>query len=221
MNTPLTLPVCEIFYGLQGETSLAGLPFVFVRLVGCNLRCRYCDSTHAYTGGTKMTVTEIVKEATRYPTQHVLLTGGEPLIHTEATELARALATAGMSVSIETNGETPIAPVAPFCRIVMDIKTPSSGVEPSRYRENLPLLKRSDEIKFVIGDEHDYAWAKRVVSEIGRPCDEILFSPAFRDGAEGQEFLRWLAESIIKDRLAVRLQVQLHKLIWGPDRKGV
>lgn len=219
------LLITEIFHSLQGETSLSGVRFAFIRLTGCNLRCRYCDSAYAFKGGKKMSVEEVLAEIKPYQVRHALLTGGEPLLQRQSPALARQLVDAGYEVSIETHGEVSIAPVVDYARVVMDIKTPDSGMNRGGYEKNLPLLKKTDEVKFVICSEQDYAWARSLVRSGRIPTQEILFSPAvpaFRSpGTFPGVNPTWMAERIIEDRLPVRLQVQLHKLLWGADRKGV
>jgi 7-carboxy-7-deazaguanine synthase len=219
------LLVTEIFHSLQGETSLAGLPFVFVRLTGCNLRCSYCDSAHAFRGGTEMSVSEVLDEVARFDSRHVLLTGGEPLLQRQTPKLARELRERGHVVSIETHGEVSIAPVVEIARVVMDIKTPSSGMSRGGYAKNFAFLKETDETKFVIASKQDYDWAKALVRSGSIPTREILFSAARRARGQPGEFpgidATWLAEKILEDRLPVRLQIQLHKLLWGADRRGV
>ncbi|MCM2280094.1 MAG: radical SAM protein [Oligoflexia bacterium] len=219
------LLVSEIFHSIQGESSLAGLRFAFIRLTGCNLRCTYCDSTYAFKGGRRMSIREVLEEIRPYSVRHVLLTGGEPLLQRQSATLAEALSEAGYSVSIETHGEVSIAPVADRARIIMDIKTPASGMCRGGYERNLALLKDTDEIKFVIAAPEDYAWAREIVRSGSLKTREILFSAAQPvRGAPGiypGVSLDWLAEKILEDRLPVRLQTQLHKLIWGADRKGV
>jgi 7-carboxy-7-deazaguanine synthase len=219
------LLVTEIFHSLQGETSLSGLPFAFIRLTGCNLRCTYCDSAYAFKGGRKMRVAEILDAIRPYQVRHVLLTGGEPLMQRGTPELARALKAEGHEISIETHGEVSIAPVAETARIVMDVKTPSSGMARGGYERNLRHLKDTDEVKFVIASEEDYSWARERVRNGKIPTREILFSPAVRAAGMPGEFPgvsgRWLAERILEDRLPVRLQLQLHKQLWGADQRGV
>jgi 7-carboxy-7-deazaguanine synthase len=220
------LLITEIFHSLQGETSLSGIPFAFIRLTGCNLRCRYCDSAYAFKGGRKMSVAAVLDEVRPYRVRHALLTGGEPLLQRQAPELVDALLREGYQVSIETHGEVSIAAVADRARIIMDIKTPGSGMNRGGWEKNLPFLKPSDEVKFVICSESDYAWAREVVSsgKFSR-VGEILFSPvvpaAGSPGTVPGVNPRWMAERILEDRLPVRLQVQLHKILWGADRKGV
>jgi 7-carboxy-7-deazaguanine synthase len=219
------LLVTEIFHSLQGETSLAGVPFAFIRLTGCNLRCTYCDSAYAFKGGKRLRISEIIETIRPYQVKHVLLTGGEPLLQRQTPDLVRELAKCGYTVSIETHGEVSIQAVADVARIVMDIKTPSSGMARLGYEKNLRYLKSSDEIKFVIASPEDYVWAKQIVLNGKLPTEVVLFSPAMPASQSPGKFpgvnATWLAEKILEDRLPVRLQVQLHKILWGPDRKGV
>jgi 7-carboxy-7-deazaguanine synthase len=219
------LLVTEIFHSLQGETSLSGVRFAFIRLTGCNLRCTYCDSAYAFKGGRKLSIEQVLLTIAPYHVKHVLLTGGEPLLQRQTPALVKALKKAGYLVSIETHGEVAIAEAARDARIVMDIKTPSSGMNRGGYVRNLAHLKSTDEVKFVIASPADYEWARDLVRTNTLPCDEILFSPAVPAlGAPGSfpgVEPRWLAERIIEDQLPVRLQMQLHKQLWGPNRTGV
>lgn len=219
------LLITEIFHSLQGETSLSGVPFAFIRLTGCNLRCTYCDSTYSFKGGKKMSILEVLKTIECFQVKHVLVTGGEPLLQRQTPALVEALNAAGYSVSIETHGEISVASVVKNARIIMDIKTPSSGMSRGGYKKNLPLLKASDEIKFVIASPEDYVWARQIVMSRELPTQEILFSPMvqakFSPGTAPGVQPRWLAERILEDRLPVRLQLQLHKILWGTDQKGV
>ncbi len=219
------LLVTEIFHSLQGETSLSGVRFAFIRLTGCNLRCTYCDSAYAFKGGKRMTIDEILAEIEPYNVTHVLLTGGEPLLQRPTPELVRALKERGYQVSIETHGEVSIDQVAEHARIVMDIKTPSSRMNRGRYVANLPLLKREDEVKFVIASESDYFWARDLIRGGSIPTAEILLSPVVpvknAPGTFEGVGTKWLAERILEDKLPVRMQLQLHKFIWGADQRGV
>ncbi len=219
------LLVTEIFHSLQGETSRSGMPFVFIRLTGCNLRCTYCDSAYSFKGGTRMRISEIIETIEGFGTRQVLITGGEPLLQRQTPLLVQALSESGYEVSIETHGEISIEPVVRSARIVLDIKTPSSGMCRGGFSKNLPLLKASDEIKFVIASQEDYAWAKSVVTSGVLPCQEILFSPALPAKNSPGSFPgvapQWLAEQVLADRLPVRFQLQIHKYIWGADRTGV
>jgi 7-carboxy-7-deazaguanine synthase len=219
------LLVTEIFHSLQGETSLSGIPFAFIRLTGCNLRCTYCDSSYAFKGGKRMSIEEILRAITPFGVKHVLVTGGEPLLQRQTPALVRALKNSGYIVSIETHGEVSVREVADDARLIMDIKTPSSGMCRGGFKHNLPLLKPSDEIKFVIASRDDYVWASQMVRDLRLPTQEVLFSPAFPAQGSPGSFpgveTRWLAEKILEDRLPVRMQLQLHKLVWGKDTRGV
>jgi 7-carboxy-7-deazaguanine synthase len=219
------LLVSEIFHSLQGETSLSGVRFAFVRLTGCNLRCTYCDSAYAFKGGKKMSRAEILEVVRGYDVKHVLLTGGEPLMQRQTPLLARELHEAGFEVSIETHGEVSIEAIKGVARIVMDIKTPSSGMARGGFEKNLKHLSADDEIKFVIASESDYAWAKGILRAHRLPTREVLMSPAVVAAGQPGKFAgvspKWLAERILDDRLPVRMQLQLHKLLWGADRRGV
>jgi 7-carboxy-7-deazaguanine synthase len=217
--------ITEIFHSLQGETSLAGVPFAFIRLTGCNLRCTYCDSAYAFKGGALRTIDEILTEIRPFRVKHVLLTGGEPLLQRPIPELIDALVAEGYSVSVETHGEVSIAKAASKARIIMDVKTPSSGMNRGNWKANLPLLKATDEVKFVIASEEDYVWARDLVQTTKFPTQEVLFSPVMRTQGSPGEYPgvdpSWLAERILEDHLPVRFQLQLHKLLWGADRRGV
>ncbi len=230
------LLVTEIFHSLQGETAFSGLRFAFIRLTGCNLRCTYCDSAYAFKGGSKKTISEILATIRPWNVRHALLTGGEPLLQRPSPALVRALADAGYQVSIETHGETlpeAIRNVRDHARIVMDIKTPSSGMSRGGWRKNLESLNpRRDEIKFVIASPEDYLFARDIIrNELTdargelRYSQEILLSPVVvTRGAPGKfpgVDSTWLAEQLIADQLPCRLQVQLHKILWGADKTGV
>ncbi len=217
MTDPARLKITEIFHSIQGESTLAGERFSFVRLTGCPLRCTYCDTTYSYTGGKWMTLAEIVTEVATHQTRWVCLTGGEPLAHPNALPLVRQLIADGKRLTIETGGEEDIAPYAGLAKIIMDIKTPDSGEKAEKCFTNLQFLLASDEIKFVICSRQDYEWSRDVCRRYdlaGRFT--VLFSPSF----ESQP-LKELAEWMIEDRLDVRLQTQLHKHIWGSATKGV
>lgn len=210
-----SLRVSEIFHSLQGESRTSGLPTVFVRLTGCPLRCHYCDTQYAFTGGEAMTTAAILEAVSAHECQHVTLTGGEPLAQAGAYELLRLLAEAGFNVSLETSGAMEIAGIDPRVSIVMDLKTPGSGeLEKNRW-DNLAQLGPKDQLKFVICDRADYDWAKAQLQQ-WRLADigcELLFSPV-----HGQLDPRQLAQWILADRLPVRLQLQLHKYLWGNER---
>lgn len=205
----MALKVNEIFYSLQGETTSAGFTSVFIRLGGCNLNCIWCDTPQAKTGGTDMTIDEIMaKVETMEPFNHVTLTGGEPLIQEEAVELLHRLTDSGYDVQVETNGSILFDSMPRGVRIIADVKTPSSGEESSFREENIKFLKKYDEVKFVIGIMEDYQFAKDFIKNNLAGVDCIInFTPA----AKLME--PWaLANLIIKDRLNVRLNLQLHKI---------
>ncbi len=208
-----SLRISEIFFSLQGETSRVGLPTVFVRLTGCPLRCNYCDTTYAFTGGKTMTLDAILTEVARHGAHYVTVTGGEPLAQKNCLPLLQALCDAGYEVSLETGGALDVSGVDARVVKVLDIKTPASGEMEKNLWGNLEHLHPHDEIKFVLCDEADYQWAKQVLAEhkLAQRC-EVLFSPA-----QGQITARDVAEWILRDHLPVRLQVQLHKLLWGNE----
>ncbi len=207
------LRITEIFYSLQGETSRVGLPTVFIRLTGCPLRCTYCDTAYAFTGGQSLTLADILMQVAQYTTRYVTVTGGEPLAQKNCLPLLRALCDAGYSVSLETSGALDIAAVDMRVMRVIDIKTPASGeVEKNRW-DNLALITANDEIKFVICDENDYLWARTMLVQhhLSDKC-EVLFSPA-----QGSLNPTQLADWILRDSLPVRFQVQLHKILWNNE----
>jgi 7-carboxy-7-deazaguanine synthase len=211
LDTGVSLRISEIFYSLQGETSRVGLPTVFVRLTGCPLRCHYCDTTYAFTGGQSMTLQAIMDEVGRYPTRYVTVTGGEPLAQKNCLTLLRLLCDEGYKVSLETSGALDVSAVDKRVMKVLDIKTPASGEVEKNLWSNLDRLKTDDEIKFVLCDEADYMWASKILMErnLADKC-EVLFSPA-----QGQLSPTDLADWILRDKLPVRMQLQLHKILWG------
>ncbi len=205
------LRITEIFLSLQGESSTVGLPTVFVRLTGCPLRCRYCDTEYAFRGGEYREISDILAKVSAYQVRHVTVTGGEPLAQPACLPLLEYLCDAGYQVSLETSGALDISQVDHRVTRVMDIKTPGSGeVDKNRY-ENLACLAPRDQVKFVICDRADYEWSRALMDEhrLAGRC-ELLFSPAF-----GQQDGTRLAEWILGDRLPVRFQLQLHKILWG------
>ncbi len=211
-----TLRITEIFYSLQGETTTSGLPTVFVRLTGCPLRCHYCDTEYAFFGGEKYPLSQVLEQVKEYQPNYVTVTGGEPLAQPNCLPLLKDLCDAGYRVSLETSGALPIADVDKRVVVILDLKTPASGEAGRNLWENLPHLKNGDEIKFVICDRADYEWVRLKLDQYqlddGR--FELLFSPS-----QGQLEPVQLAEWIIEDNLPVRLQMQLHKQLWG-DKPG-
>jgi 7-carboxy-7-deazaguanine synthase len=210
------LRITEIFHSIQGESTHAGRPCAFVRLTGCNLRCRWCDSEYTFTGGDRMSIDDVVAQVKSYKCKLVEITGGEPLAQGESLDLIKRFCDDGFEVLIETSGSIDIAPVDRRATIILDIKCPGSGeVEKNRW-ENLQHLKPGDEIKFVIADRADYDWARRVIEERNLNRWTVLFSPVW-----GEMNLQSLAEWMLADGVPARLQTQLHKHIWGADARGV
>ena len=207
------LRITEIFHSLQGETSRVGLPTVFVRLTGCPLRCGYCDTAYAFHGGESLTIDAVLSEVARHGTRYVTVTGGEPLAQKSCLALLAALADRGYSVSLETSGALDVSQVDARVSRIVDIKTPGSGEADRNRWENLAHLNARDEIKFVLCGEADYAWAKEVLEarRLDRICP-VLFSPSYRDLPPAS-----LAAWILRDRLRVRMQLQLHKVLWGEE----
>jgi 7-carboxy-7-deazaguanine synthase len=210
------LRITEIFHSIQGESSHAGRPCVFVRLTGCNLRCRWCDSVYTFTGGEKVALEEVVERVKAYGCRLVEITGGEPLAQAEALPLIARLVDDGFEVLIETSGSIDITPVDRRAKLILDIKCPGSGEVAKNRWENLEDLRPHDELKFVIADRADYEWARELIAERRLDRWTILFSPVW-----GELELKPLAEWILADRVPARLQTQLHKHIWGADVHGV
>ena len=204
------LRITEIFYSLQGETSRVGLPTVFVRLTGCPMRCTYCDTAYAFSGGKTMTLAAILAEVARYPARYVTVTGGEPMAQKDCLPLLRDLCDLGYDVSLETGGALDISAVDARVIKILDIKTPASGEAEKNLWSNLDALHEQDEIKFVLCDEADYMWAKQVLRErdLAGKCS-VLFSPSHNQLSAAE-----LAGWILRDNLPVRLQMQMHKLLW-------
>jgi len=211
------MKVCEIFTGIQGESSSSGVLSTFVRLSGCNLRCSYCDTTYAYYDGTELTEDEIIDKVKTAGVKTVEITGGEPLLQEGVLHVVKRLLDDGCKVLIETNGSIDIRDIDRRAVVILDIKTPGSGMSEKMKMSNLDYLGPKDEVKFVITNREDYEWAKGVVSRyaLAGRC-KVLFSPAF-----GMLKPRDLSEWIISDRLDVRLNLQLHKYIYGPEERGV
>ena len=214
MASAEALKISEIFYSLQGESLTTGIPTLFIRLTGCPLRCHYCDTEYAFSGGEWMTLDDILKRAADDGANYVTVTGGEPLAQNRCLDLLHNLCDAGYRVSLETGGAHDIAKVDSRVTIVMDIKTPGSGeVKRNRYA-NIARLRAQDQVKFVICNREDYDWAKSCLQEhaLYQRCN-ILFSPAWQSQNASE-----LAEWILADRLLVRMQLQLHKILWGEAR---
>ena len=201
------MKICEIFSSIQGESSLVGIPMIFIRFTGCNLRCTYCDTKYSYNNGTELTKDEILQIIHDFPFKFVEITGGEPLLQEEVYQLMDELVK-NYYVLLETNGSISIERVNGKVKIIMDIKTPGSGMCDKNYLDNLRYLKEFDEIKFVLTDKFDYEWAKDFLKTYKLKPKEILFSPAF-----GMLNAAELAQWIIKDGLSVRLNLQIHKYI--------
>ncbi len=212
----MSLKVYEIFYSLQGESSRIGLPTVFVRLTGCPMRCTYCDTEYAFSGGSNMEIATILSRVQSFGTQYVTVTGGEPLAQKESYLLLNSLCDAGFDVSLETGGAMDIAPVDPRVSVILDIKTPGSNEDKNMLWRNLDAIKAKDEIKFVLCGRDDYDWAKQKMSELNLvdKCP-ILFSPSYSELNPTD-----LAEWVLADQLPVRVQMQLHKILWG-EKPGV
>ncbi len=209
-----TLRITEIFHSLQGESSRVGLPTVFIRLTGCPLRCGYCDTSYAFTGGESMPIGTILEQVAHFNTPYICVTGGEPLAQKNCLILLSALCDAGYSVSLETSGALPIESVDARVARIVDIKTPGSGEVEKNHWANLTALQTGDEVKFVLCDEADYEWAKAILHEhrLDQTCT-VLFSPV-----HGSVNPTQLAEWILRDQLPVRMQVQLHKYLWDNAR---
>ncbi len=209
------LRITEIFYSLQGESNTVGLPTVFIRLTGCPLRCSYCDTAYAFSGGEKQTISAIIDQVDQYKAKYITVTGGEPLAQVNSHELIRQLLDKGYVVSLETSGAIDISSVDNRAVKVMDIKTPASDEMDKNIYQNIQYLSATDQLKFVIADDTDYQWSKAIIQQydLASRC-EILFSPVM-----GEMNPTLLAENIINDNLPVRFQIQLHKYLWD-DAQG-
>jgi 7-carboxy-7-deazaguanine synthase len=211
------LKVNEIYYSIQGESSKAGLPCVFIRLTYCNLRCVYCDTEYAFYDGMDQSCEGIIEEVKKYNCKLVEVTGGEPLVHKESLQLMKRLCDEGFEVMLETGGSLPIKDLDKRVLVIMDLKCPSSGMLKKNLYENIDYLKPNDEVKFVIGTREDYEWSKGIISEyeLSKKCI-VLFSVVFGE-LEPVTLVDW----ILEDKLDVRFQFQMHKYIWDPATKGV
>lgn len=212
----MKLKIHEIFYSIQGESSRIGLPTVFVRLTGCPMRCVYCDTAYAFSGGSNIEVSDIVAKVAEFGTKYVTVTGGEPLAQKDCHVLLKTLCDNGYSVSLETGGAIDTTPVDLRVSVILDVKTPGSGEVENNVWSNLNHLKPSDEVKFVLCSRADYEWAKEILNKhnITDKCP-VLFSPVYSQVNPTE-----LAEWVLADKLPVRMQVQLHKILWG-EKPGV
>ena len=213
---PMTLKIHEIFHSIQGESSRIGLPTTFVRLTGCPMRCVYCDTAYAFSGGSNMSLTDIMLKVAELGAPYLTVTGGEPLAQKECHGLLTALCDADYSVSLETGGAMDIRAVDPRVSVILDIKTPGSGELAKNLWSNLALLKASDEVKFLLCDRADYDWAKQQLGEhkLNQTCP-VIFSPVYSQ-VNPSDLAAW----VLADKLPVRMQVQLHKILWG-EKPGV
>ncbi len=211
------LKINEIYYSIQGESTKAGLPCVFIRLTYCNLRCTYCDTEYAFYEGYDSSIDEVIKKIKTYGCNLVEVTGGEPLVQEESIDLMKRLCDEGFEVMLETGGSLPIADIDKRVSVILDLKCPSSGMLKKNLYENVNYLKPVDEVKFVIGTREDYEWSKEQVAkyELNKKST-VLFSVVFGE-LEPLTLVNW----ILEDKLDVRYQLQMHKFIWEPDKKGV
>jgi len=212
------MKVTEVFYSIQGESTYAGFPFVFIRLTGCNLRCTYCDTEYALYEGTEMTVADLLSRIESFSTRHVLVTGGEPMLQQEVHGLFRELLDRGYTVLLETGGHMPLTDVDQRVHKIMDFKCPSSEMESHNRYENVLSLTKIDEVKFVVADRQDFDWACDVVRryDLTARVAAVLFSPV-----HSQISYSDLADWVLQCGLAVRMQLQLHKIIWPEIQRGV
>ena len=210
-----TLRINEIFYSIQGESSRIGMPTVFVRLTGCPMRCTYCDTAYSFHEGQQQEIEEVIQEIKKFDTNYVTVTGGEPLAQKNCIDLMNQLCELGYQVSLETGGALDIKDVHAKVKIILDVKTPKSNEDKNNFWPNLANIRANDEIKFVIQDYEDFSWSMDIIEKYQLNQSQILFSPVYNVLANKQ-----LAEWILKHQLNVRLQLQLHKILWG-EKKGV
>jgi len=217
MSSPV-LKINEIFHSIQGESTKAGLPCIFVRLTYCNIRCVYCDTEYAFYEGVDKSIDEIIHEVKSFSCKLVEITGGEPLVQENVQILMKQLCNLGYEVLIETGGSLPIEVIDKRVKVIMDLKTPYSKMEKKNRYENIQYLKPTDEVKFVIGSREDYDWVKEMISkyDLINRVEQVLLSPVF-DRVENIQLAEW----ILQDKLNVRFQLQMHKYIWHPETRGV
>ena len=210
-----TIRINEIFYSIQGESSRIGFPTVFIRLTGCPMRCSYCDTAYAFHQGNQQEIDAILNKVQQYPTKFVTVTGGEPLAQKNCLDLLNRLCDLDYEVSLETGGGIDISPVNQKVKIILDIKTPQSGEAENNFWPNLKQIKPMDEIKFVVADQEDFKWALQTISEHQLDPKKILFSPVYGQ-LEGELLAKWILDRGVE----ARLQLQLHKILWG-EKQGV
>ena len=216
-DSELKLKINEIFFSIQGESTYAGKPCIFIRLASCDLRCTWCDTEYAFYEGQQMTFREILKKISAYSCNLVEITGGEPLLQKNVFQLMKILCDKKYEIMLETGGHRDIAEVDSRVKIIMDLKCPSSGESSKNLWANVRQLKNKDEIKFVIGDRTDYDWAKQILKKFELDKNHtVIFSPVF-DKIENVNLAEW----ILQDQLPVRFQIQLHKYIWATNKRGV
>ena len=213
----MSLKINEIYHSIQGESSYSGLPCVFVRLTYCNLRCSYCDTEYAFYEGKDMSIKQIIKKINSFKCNLVEITGGEPLLQKNCIKLINELEKNNKKVLIETGGSLSIQNISKKTHIILDLKCPSSNMENKNLWENLDYIKKTDEIKFVVGNKADYEWTKNIIKkyDLENKC-HLLISPVY-DKIDNEKIINW----ILKDNLKIRFQIQLHKEIWDKDKKGV
>lgn len=218
LNKKKFIYLTEIFKSIQGETSFAGLPTLFIRTAGCNLRCSWCDTTYSFSRGTATEISAIIDQAVESNVKHICITGGEPLIQENVFELMTLLCDKNFSLSLETGGSISVQNVDPRVTSIIDIKCPGSGMESKNFWQNLILLRPQDEVKFVVKDREDYDYAKKICSKYAlfQRKNPILISPV-HDVMDTQELVKW----ILEDSLPIRLNLQIHKYIWNPSTRGV